>query len=130
MVRRGWLPDHVLVSPSRRTRETWKIIEARLDPAPDAWFLPELYEASAAGLLQALRRIPDEADTVLVIGHNPGMEELAKGLSGPGSVHAALAVLERKFPTAALARFTIDGKWNGLDKGRARLTDFVRPKDL
>jgi phosphohistidine phosphatase len=128
--RRGWLPDHVLVSPSRRTRETWAIIEARLDATPDTRFLPELYEASAAGLLQILRRIPAEAETVLVIGHNPGMEELAQDLSGPGSAPPALTALKRKFPTAALARFTVEGKWNGLNTAKVRLTHFVRPKDL
>lgn len=130
MVRRGWLPDHVLVSPSRRTRETWAIIEARLDLAPRIRFLPELYEASASGFLAILRGIPEDAKTALVIGHNPGMEELAKGLSGPGSARAALTVLKRKFPTAALARFAIEGKWTDLGRTNARLMHFVRPKDL
>jgi phosphohistidine phosphatase len=130
MVRRGWLPDRVLVSPSRRTRETWAIVEARLDAAPVARLVPELYEASASGLLPILRGIPEDAKTALVIGHNPGMEELAQDLSGPGSAVAALSVLERKFPTAALARFTVEGRWSGLGRTTARLTHFVRPKDL
>lgn len=130
MVRRGWLPDHVLVSPSRRTRETWAIIEARLDTAPEIRFPPELYDASASGLLPVLRAIPEDAGTALVIGHNPGMEELAKGLSGAGSARAAISVLKRKFPTAALARFAVGGRWSELAHRHARLTHFVRPKDL
>ena len=130
MVRRGWLPDHVLVSPSRRTRETWAIIEAHLHAVPGARFPPELYETSASGFFLILRGIPKEAKTALVIGHNPGMEELAKDLSGPGSARSALAVLEQKFPTAALARFVVDGNWADLDRANAKLTHFLRPKDL
>ncbi|HVW54769.1 MAG TPA: histidine phosphatase family protein [Rhizobiaceae bacterium] len=129
LVRRGWIPDHVLVSPSRRTRETWAILEARLSTRPEVQFLRELYEASASRLLETLRRLPEEARTVLVIGHNPSIEELAKGLSGARSSRAALAVLQRKFPTAAVARFTVRGKWVDLRRDHAMLTDFVRPKD-
>jgi phosphohistidine phosphatase len=130
LVRQGWIPDHVLVSPSQRTRETWAILETRLSTPPEVQFPRQLYEASAASLLEVLRRLPEMARIVLVIGHNPGMEELTKTLSSARSAPTALAVRQRKFPTAAVARFTVEGKWNGLDSNRATLTNFVPPRNL
>jgi len=130
LARRGWVPDHVLVSPARRTRETWAAFQARLSAAPEVQFPRALYEAAAPRLLDTLRQMSDDARTVLLIGHNPGLEELAKKLSGPGSDRSALARLRSKFPTAAVARLAVEGSWAELGWRLARLTDFVRPKDL
>ncbi len=127
---RGWLPDTVLVSPALRTRQTWELVAAELPDAPKATFPKTLYMAPPESLLQKLRRTPKRTDTLLMIGHNPGMEELAERLAGAGADAAALARLKEKFPTAALARFTFDGGWPELDFGAARLTDLLRPKDL
>jgi phosphohistidine phosphatase len=127
---RGWLPDIVLVSPSVRTRQTWGLVAAELSRPPKAAFPKTLYMASPELLLQKLRRTSKKADTLLMIGHNPGMEALAERLAGAGSDAGSLARLKEKFPTAALARFTFDGAWTELDFGVARLTDFLRPKDL
>ena len=67
---------------------------------------------------------------LLLIGHNPGLEDLATSLAGPGSVPAACKALGRKFSTGALATLEFDGSWSGLDAGTARLTRFITPKDL
>jgi phosphohistidine phosphatase len=65
-----------------------------------------------------------------VIGHNPGLEQFARRLASSGSEPEALARLAEKFPTAALARLVYEGAWARLDFASARLTHFLRPKDL
>lgn len=127
---RGWLPDRVFVSPAVRTRQTWKLVAAEIPDAPKAKFPKTLYTGSPEELLRQVRKTAEKKTTLLVIGHNPGLEEFAKRLAGTGSDGKELARLEEKFPTTALARFTFDGGWPELDFGGARLTDFLRPKDL
>lgn len=130
MARRGWLPDCALVSPATRTRETWDLAAAELPrPVPVA-FDPAIYEAAAGRILAAIRQTPEEIATLLVVGHNPGLEELADLLASADSDKDALARLDQKFPTGALARFTFEGVWASLGEGDARLEDFVRPKDI
>lgn len=74
--------------------------------------------------------MPDEAGSLLVIGHNPGLELLARMLAGPGSPIPALKKLERKFPTAAIVRLEIGSNWQDLSAETSRLTDFITPKDI
>jgi phosphohistidine phosphatase len=87
-----------------------------------------LYGASGAGLLARLRALPPEVGSVLVIGHNPGLEQLALALASEG---AEVARMREKYPTAALA--TIDlpaGRWNTLGRGGGELVAYVQPRDL
>jgi phosphohistidine phosphatase len=65
-----------------------------------------------------------------VLGHNPGLEDLARRLAGPRSDAGARRKLEEKFPTGALARFVVDDGWADLAFGTARLMHCIRPKDL
>lgn len=127
---RGWLPDAVLVSSATRTRQTWALVEAELPEAPKAIFSKALYMAAAGRLLQHTRKAPETAATLLLLGHNPGIEEFAALLAGAGSDDASLTRMGEKFPTAALARFEFEGAWTDLRRGKARLTHFLRPKDL
>jgi phosphohistidine phosphatase len=127
---RGWLPDFVLVSPAARTHETWDLVAAGWTEAPDATFRNELYMGSPNFLLAELKKTEGTVSSLLMIGHNPGLEQLARRLAGPGSDERALARLAPKFPTAAVARFTFDERWADLDFGGAKLTHFLRPKDL
>ncbi len=69
-------------------------------------------------------------EDLILVGHNPGREELAHALAGNGSAAKALARMREKFPTGALARFAFDGTWAGLDAGAARLTHFIPPREL
>jgi len=125
---RDWLPDQVLVSSALRTRDTWRLVAAELPAHPRVVFAEALYEASAADILSQIRRVEPSSGCLAVVGHNPGLEDLAKQLAGPGSETKARRRLEEKFPTAALARFVFDGDWSGLSSGR--LTHCLRPKDL
>ncbi|RVD55897.1 histidine phosphatase family protein [Mesorhizobium sp. M2D.F.Ca.ET.185.01.1.1] len=126
--RRGWLPELALVSPALRTRDTWRLVAQELPKHVSAQFAEELYEAAPATILACVRRA--KATNLLVIGHNPGLQNFALRLAGAGSDESMFKKIEAKFPTAALARFTVKDDWSNLDFGGARLTHFVRPKDL
>ncbi len=126
----GLLPGLILCSAARRTRETLALMLPCL--ARDAVVRIEsgLYGADAGTLLRRLRRIEAEVDCVLVIAHNPGLEDLAAGICG-GGPEPMRRRMDEKFPTAALAAFALDAaRWSSLREGAAILTDFVLPRDL
>ena len=127
---RGWLPQRALVSTAARTRETWGIVSAEWPHIPEVSFREALYQASAEELLVEAQRTPERIDMLLLLGHNPGLEDLARGLAGDNSEASALELLLEKFPTGAVARLEFDGGWDALRPGAARLTDCLRPKDL
>ena len=120
-------PELVLCSTARRARETLEGIE----PAVDTRAIEvesDLYAATAPALLERLRSIPDTVESVMVIGHNPGLQELALDLAHPASATSELAA---KYPTAALARLAFEGSsWQELDRDTAELVELVRPRDL
>ena len=126
----GLAPDVVLVSPARRTQETL----ARLEPWDDTPLIEPteaLYLASVQDLLAVLRAVNETVRSVLLIGHNPGMQELAALLDGGGRhVGEAAQRIAAGFPTAALAEFAIAGPWHQLDAGGGRLVRFLAPRDL
>lgn len=127
---RGWLPDFAIVSPAKRTRQTWKCVAGELAAIPPVRFAEELYEATAETILSVVKETPPEVGRLLVVGHNPGLEDLAAMLSGKTSDAQALARMREKFPTAALARFTVEGGWPELAAGSGVLTGFVLPREI
>jgi phosphohistidine phosphatase len=127
MREQGIDPDLVLCSTARRARETLERIEPALGTRRVA-VEPQLYAATAETLLARLRRVPDPVGSVILIGHNPGMQQLALCLARPGPERREL---EAKYPTAALATLAFPGTtWRTLDRGMADLVGFVRPRDL
>ncbi|GJE55948.1 MULTISPECIES: SixA phosphatase family protein [Methylobacterium] len=129
----GLVPDYVMVSPARRTLETWERLRGALpaivpETAPE--IVPMIYEASAHRTLDAVRSAPDSAETLLVIGHNPGFQDLALFLvgSGPATLREDL---HEKFPTAGLAviAFAVE-HWGDVGRGGGRLERFVTPRGL
>lgn len=127
----GLRPDAVLVSTARRTQETWQLAMDAFGNGVSSESQEALYLASPGELLEQLAGIADSHATVLVIGHNPGLESLSHLLAAPGTDSAALAELRRGFPTAALAVFELAGdSWSSLSSDGARMTDFIRPRDL
>ncbi|KAB1074690.1 SixA phosphatase family protein [Methylobacterium planeticum] len=125
----GLVPDHVVVSPARRTRETWDLVEGALGAIPHA-SVDAVYEAPASALHRVLRETPAEARSLLLVGHNPGLQDLALKLvrSGP---REAMARLRTGFPTAALAVIDFEAAaWSEIGWGEGRLERFVTPKDL
>jgi phosphohistidine phosphatase len=120
-------PDLVLCSPARRARETLERIEAGFERGA-VRVEPALYAASADELVALLRATPARAGSVMLIGHNPSLQELALALARPSPEREALA---GKFPTAALATLAFSAtSWRSLEPGGAELTAFVRPRDL
>jgi phosphohistidine phosphatase len=138
--RAGLTPDHVVCSTARRARETWQLAGGELAPRPpEATFEPRVYGASADTLLGLVRLLPDSARTVVVVGHDPGLPELALALAGGAGpdnggpidymTAAPLARIRAKFPTAAIAVLEVGAPWSAVTPGRARLASFVTPRD-
>lgn len=123
-------PDHVLVSPSIRTRETWRQIAAALRAAPDAAFDERIYNATAQALFNAVAETPDTAGAVLLLGHNPGLHELAMLLVATGDIDTRERLREN-FPTSGIAiiDFALDS-WSKLHSRSGRLERFVSPKAI
>jgi phosphohistidine phosphatase len=126
----GLAPDLVLVSPARRTQETLAGLEP-WDDTPLIEPMEALYLASARDLLSVLRGVNETVRSVLLIGHNPGMHELAVMLRAPSGDPGAMAErVAGGFPTGALAEFAIAGPWELLDAGGGRLVRFLTRRDL
>jgi phosphohistidine phosphatase len=80
-------------------------------------------------LLRRLRQLPEDVGSVLLLGHNPGIEHLARELAGGGD-DRALGRMETKYPTGALATLRFEGSWWDLERGKANVQAFVVPKEL
>ena len=125
--RESVVPAVVLCSSARRARETLERIAPALGAQVPVQIERDLYAASEQALLDRLRALDDGVESVLLIGHNPGIERLALSLAGGGP---GLASVGHKFPTAALATLEFDGRWRELGASSAELTHFVTPKRL
>lgn len=124
------VPDRVVLSPAARTQETWKYAAAAFHPAPAAMSAERLYDATPHVILGVIKDTPASAHTLLVIGHNPGLHELALMLIAAGDIEAR-ARLREKLPTSGLLLidFALDN-WSKLHPQSGRLERFVSPKSL
>lgn len=122
-------PDEVICSTARRARETWQLAAAELTVVPPVTFDDRVYAATSGGLLDLARQASDDVRSLLLVGHDPGLQDLALELAGPGGDAAGLARLRAKFPTAAVAVLSFEGGWPELRPAAARLTAFVVPRD-
>jgi phosphohistidine phosphatase len=124
------LPDLVLISSSKRTLETWELVAPMLPEKPATQIEPRIYEAPTQRLLDVVQETEREVRTLLMIGHNPGFEELASQLTGHGDRYAA-ARMSQKFPTCGLAviDFSIED-WRDVASRGGRLDRFVTPASL
>src|ERR1700759_4613895 len=125
-------PDFVQVSPAVRARQTWELAwEAMKErvAAPQVEFLPDLYAADPAQMLAVIRTASvTDPKRLMVVGHNPGMHELALMLTGSGDA-AGRAALADNLPTAGLAVFDFaTDDWNEVAFRRGKLVLFVSPK--
>ena len=128
LVREGIAPELVLCSPARRTRETLELLRPALATATVVAVEDELYGASAGALVTRLRAIPEAVASVLLIGHNPALQDLILALALPGSERDRLA---EKFPTAALATLTFGAAtWEQLADRGGLLAAYVVPREL
>jgi phosphohistidine phosphatase len=128
----GLAPDLVLVSPSRRTMETLEMLEP-WDDAPLIEPTDSLYLANPVQLLAALHGVAETVRSVLLIGHNPGLHDLALSLAGDRAMRSGgehERALAAGFPTGALAEFVVPGSWWDLREGGGRLVRFLTPRML
>lgn len=127
MVEEGLVPDHVLVSTARRTQETWDLAGSAFAQDIARTDEQRLYDASADKILEVIRQTPSDIRTLLVVGHNPGLHELALQLTGTRGPDVSR--LRRKYPTAGLVVIDFDiERWSKADAGIGRLDRFTTPK--
>jgi len=120
-------PDEARVSPARRTRQTWGLVSTALGiPREAADFDPGVYEATWWDLLDLIRRCPEQARTLMLLGHNPTMEDLTDELAGSGDPDA-LKRARLRFPTGAVAVLDSDSPWSKWGSDCAFLRAFATP---
>ena len=124
----GVVPDMVISSPARRAEQTTlSVCQALGIKKRLIRWEAGVYGASLGGLLKVLQSCPEDAKTVLLVGHNPGLETLVEYLAG-----TQLPVPEdgKLLPTAAVARLELSSDWTGLGAGSAHLASITRPRSL
>ena len=126
------MPDVVLVSSARRTRQTLEAL-APWDETPIIEPMDQLYLATQSQILNIIRGVSETVRSLMVVGHNPGMHDVAMLLAGAHAM-ASNALMTRQlaegFPAGALAEFTVARSWRDLDEGGGRLVRFLCPRDL
>lgn len=131
MAKKPLIPLKVLCSPAARTRQTWNIISKQLNNAPTPSIIPELYDFGDGNAVLACIRRADESDaSLMIIGHNPALHNLARRLiiMADTDRHQRIIV---KFPTCALAVISFGSdNWKDIAEGSGTLKHFIRPKDL
>jgi phosphohistidine phosphatase len=125
----GVAPDLVLCSSAVRAIQTLEGVREGLPPGTQVETEAGLYAAGAGSLLRRLHRLPEEIGSAMLVGHNPGIEDLAAELAGGGDPDA-LAAIEAKYPTGGLATLAFEGVWRELGPQGATLEAFVVPKRL
>lgn len=124
----GFEPDLVLCSPARRTRQTWQLAVPALRDPPPALYDERLYNAAPSVLVSALTERGRGLGSLVLVGHNAGIHELAVGLcrSGPPEL---LERLQEGFPTSGVVVVDVPGGWQRLAPGSGTLTAFWSPGD-
>jgi phosphohistidine phosphatase len=124
------MPDLALISTAQRTRETWEHVAAQISPRSPPIFDRRLYNAGADAILRVIEQAGQTAHTLLVIGHNPGLHELARRLIASGDVEARER-LNEGLPTTGLVIIEFAAEsWGKLHPHAGRLERFVTPRSL
>jgi Phosphohistidine phosphatase SixA len=130
----GAVPDLVLCSTAARTRQTLELMLTGWAPQPGVRLIPELYLARWLTIVNLIRQVRDEAGTLMVVSHNPGLEDCARQLARPPQdtkTRKLTELLKLDYPTAAVTILEFEiAAWGGIDRGLGELSAFVRPRDL
>jgi phosphohistidine phosphatase len=121
--------DLVLCSSAARTRETLELVLAEFAARPPCLVEDELYLADCVKLIGRLQRLDESSRNILLIGHNPGLHELAVALAEPDT-RSSRTLASAKFPTAARASFQIKTAWPAVGGARHRLVAYVTAASL
>jgi phosphohistidine phosphatase len=122
------VPDIVLCSSARRAQQTLELVASAFRGSTRILVERDLYEGDADDLMARIQRIDEVVSSLMLIGHNPALEELARMLASDGD-EAALAQLAEKFPTAALAVLTVKD-WTDLECDGGYLDRVIVPRSL
>jgi len=124
----GIHPDLILLSPAKRTHETFQLLAEQLSPRPDVVNLKKLYEARMADIVREIQQQAGAVARLMVIAHNPGIESLAWHLTGDDPSNA-LAILQLKYPTSGMTTLTFDiAKWADITPNSGTLVNFTSPR--
>ena len=130
LTRHALIPDRAVVSTSARTCETWTLLAAAMGKTPPVSFDERIYDAVPGTVLQVIKETGPDTGTLMVIGHNPGLQELAAMLVASGDIDARERLGEN-FPTSALAAISFASRdWRGVHPHGGRLEHFVTPNWL
>ena len=121
----GHVPELVVCSTARRTRETWQRVSDQLPSPPPVEYDDDLYGADVPELLNAARRTPSDVTTLALVGHEPGVSDVTLHLAGHGE---GTRQVQAKFPTGAAAVLATTDPWDAVRS--ARLVAFFRPRDF
>lgn len=131
LVEHGVVPDLILCSTARRTVRTVELAAKAWASQPSVRFLKPLYLAAPSRLLETVQRQSASVGRLMVVGHNPGLQQLALGLVAKDDAVAASGRLAQKFPTAALALVAFDVEdWGSVQPASGRLVALWKPRDL
>jgi phosphohistidine phosphatase len=123
--------DHIVASPAVRVIDTIDHIETGYGPLGEPTWERRIYLASSASLMDVLRETDNSFGNVLMIGHNPGLEDLILELVPESKDDALRALVYEKYPTAAVAEITLAvDNWAHIERGGGTLTRYIRPRDL
>jgi phosphohistidine phosphatase len=130
MAREGLVPNLAIVSSARRTQETWDLVHRAFAGNLHFRGEPRIYEASSDAILAIVRETAPHVERLLLVGHNPGLQDLALEVIGKGS-RSELHRLRAKYPTAGLVviDFDVPG-WNRIGRKAGRLERFETPKSI
>jgi phosphohistidine phosphatase len=130
MARHGLVPDLAVVSAAERTRQTWALVSRAFETPPPAVFDERVYEAAPETLLTVIRETPPATHSLVLVGHNPGLHELATILIASGDVEARQRLSEA-LPTSGLVVIDLAfDDWSRLHRHAGRLDRFVTPRLL
>ena len=130
MKEKNLVPDLVLSSSSARTRETMERFVEGFEAAPEVKFLDDLYLASAGTIISFARKTLARINSLMIVGHNPGLHQLALSLAGTGA-RRDIDNLSAKYPTGSLLEITFPvDAWVDIGPGGGRLVRFIKPRGL
>jgi phosphohistidine phosphatase len=122
------MPTRVVTSPARRAQQTWEIAAGGLTDVAEPVVDDRVYGNSVDDLLAVVRSTPADVETLVVVGHNPSIEEFASELDDDRGDTAARETLADGISTSGIAVFEIDGEWTEVGAGSGRLTALVAPR--
>jgi phosphohistidine phosphatase len=126
LAQRQIAPDRVVVSPARRARQTWELAAAELGTAAEPVLDDRIYDDTVEDLLEIVRETAAEVTTLAIVGHNPGIQDLAIALDDGRGDEIGRTELRIKYRTGGVAVFDVSDSW--ADVGSATLTGFAAPR--